>query len=71
MKQIIPFEHVVDVLREPVIVLDGERYFVVAAAWTPEELDVIDFDDDAFGHLLIRIDTHGKGLPRELAVTLH
>lgn len=55
MKQIIPLEHVVVALREPVIVLDGERYFVVASAWTPKELEVIDFDDDAFGHRLIRI----------------
>lgn len=53
------------------IVLNGERYFVVATAWTSEELSMIDFSDDAFSHRLIRIDNQDKGLPREFTVTFH
>lgn len=71
MRQLIPLDSVVDVLREPMIVLNGERYFVVATAWTSEELSMIDFSDDAFSHRLIRIDNQDKGLPREFTVTFH
>jgi hypothetical protein len=73
VEQTIPLKHVVDVLREPVMIVSGERYFVVAQAWAPADLAMIDFEDDAFGYALIRIDAAGKGLPREYAQlnTLH
>jgi hypothetical protein len=73
VEQTIPLKHVVDVLREPVMIVSGERYFVVAQAWAPADLAMIDFEDDAFGYALIRIDATGKGLPREYAQlnTLH
>ena len=71
MISFIPLEHVVDVLREPIIVAGGERYFVVAMAWTAEELDAIDVEDDAFGHRLVRIDSKGRGLPSECEVLIH
>lgn len=67
MEQSIPLKYVVDVLREPVIIVSGERYFVVAQAWAPADLAIIDLDADAFGYALIRIDATGKGLPREYA----
>lgn len=66
MDRILPVEHLADVVRKPVMVLDGQRYFVVAHAWTPDELKMIDNDDAAIGYALIRIDAKtGKGLPRE------
>lgn len=65
MIQMIPLEHVRDVLRAPVLEFDGDLFVVVAAAWTPEELKECDWHNEAFGHRLIRIDETGRGRPLE------
>lgn len=65
---IIPLSHVVDVVRDPIVDLNGERYLVVAHAWTQTELTMIEEDDNAFGYGLVRIDAiTGKCLPQEYA----
>lgn len=66
MDYLIPFSHMVDIVRKPVIEFQGERYFLVAQAWSIDELQLINESDEAFGYLMVRIDPRtGRGLPWE------